>query len=728
MATVYLRKDGWTDSSGIEVGSEYSEERRSLRPNQVFHPPSHHHFRSGLSMELDDSTWQLEQHELARCLIGYVADVRRFGSYLMQMHVNDLWHLEGSVPVYGRSKNHYVFLFERVGDMHRIVDNGPYAIQGALLIVDYWKPDLVLDRLIFDKMLVWVQLYGLPLECFTEEAGVRLGRAVGEVVKVDTNSLMPCNIRFLRLRVNCGRIGHTINACALSFEEAQWQLDYNLQDMSRRLHSSVMTQESSPMYSATIRANAHRPERRTTRIIQRSTSSHMEIPEEVIPPPNRQDFNLDADFAAMWEQDWDAGLQQGMPERSESPTAIVQRDGVPSLAFPPPHRLVESDVLSGLGQVSLDSVGELEVMWHQWEGHLSSMGIRPGQLVAEQVGELTDSPHQEQHINYGPINGPGQGSLLASTEDVIRAIPFNGPGPRLNFPMGEGPITTRAFVRESPSSWTITGLANFEVGQSSSMMATGPHTPTVATALPTSTSSVSIVSGPSLRKRLREMEFGFDLLYDTEPMFVVDTVQSPFQVGSTELSLHGTGMVSDSMYPPQSLGSLVCKHLRRWKKAKYSPQSIMHGHAHAVPWLPREASDKFMPQRRRRKLQLRSHHLMAGTSSSMGSSSRRRRGQSSSASRGHRRGVSPTTGLLVQDVITSESGYDTGVSSPEGCGLGYEVSQTCAPADLVQVFRFGSSLGFKHHCGVDCNGRAGGLWVGWHDDILLELGAKYGVV
>ncbi|XP_028074524.1 uncharacterized protein LOC114276887 [Camellia sinensis] len=67
-----------------------------------------------------------------------------------------------------------------------------------------------------------------------------------------------------------------------------------------------MTQASSPMYSATIRANAHRPERRTTRIFQQPTHSNMEIPEAVTPPPNGQDLNLDADFATMWEQDWDA--------------------------------------------------------------------------------------------------------------------------------------------------------------------------------------------------------------------------------------------------------------------------------------------------------------------------------------------------------------------------------------------------------------------------------------
>ncbi|KAI7999827.1 hypothetical protein LOK49_LG09G00530 [Camellia lanceoleosa] len=251
-------------------------------------------------MEFDDSTWQLEQHKLERCLIGYVADVRHFGSYLMQMHVNDLWHLEGFVYIYGRNKNHYVFLFERVGDMHRIINNGPYAIQGALLIVDYWQQDLVLDRLVFNKLMVWVQLYRLPLECFTEEAGVRLGRAVGEVVKVDIDSLMARNIWFLHLRVWVSLAKPLFSGFFLKFRnEAQRQLDANLQDMSRRLHSPVMTQESHPMYSAAIRANAHRSDRRTTRIFQHSTHSHLEIPKAVIPPSTGHDANPDADFADM---------------------------------------------------------------------------------------------------------------------------------------------------------------------------------------------------------------------------------------------------------------------------------------------------------------------------------------------------------------------------------------------------------------------------------------------
>ncbi|GMP57024.1 hypothetical protein CsSME_00021282 [Camellia sinensis var. sinensis] len=409
----------------------------------------------------------------------------------------------------------------------------------------------------------------------------------------------------------------------------------------------------------------------------------MEIPEEVVSPTHGHDTNLKANFAYMWERDWDTGLQQRTPEGSEPPMPVVRRDGVIPPNYSPETHLVVSDVLSGLDQALVDSVGELEIMWHQWEGQLSSMGIRPGQLVTERVGELTASPRQEQQHYSGSINDPDQGPLLASTEDVLRAIHLNGPSPRLNLTMGEAPIITRAFIRESPSSWTKMGSVTYEVGQSSSMIDSGPQDSAVVAVISSSIPSISTLSRPTIRKRLREMDLGFDLLYDTEPMLVTDKVRGPLQDCSNEMLMHSSGIVSDSVCPPQSLSSLLRKHLSRQKKARYSIPSVMH--ANAVSWPIRKESARFSSLRRRRKLRFRSHHLLAAPGSSLGSTSWRRRGQSSRPSSGSQRGYSVTMGCPAQDTITSESGYDTGVSSPEARGLCYKVPQVCSPLDLDQV-------------------------------------------
>ncbi|KAI7998076.1 hypothetical protein LOK49_LG10G02487 [Camellia lanceoleosa] len=142
-------------------------------------------------------------------------------------------------------------------------------------------------------------------------------------------------------------------------------------------------------------------------------------------------------------------------------------------------------------------------------------------------------------------------------------------------------------------------------------------------------------------------------------MFVLDTVRGPLHDCKNKLLMHNSGIVSDSMCPPHSLGSLLRKHLNRRKKARYSIPSIMH--AHATPWPIREEPARFSSLRRRRKLCLRSNHLLAAMGSSPGSTSRRRRGQSLRPTSGHQRGCSVTPGLTAQDPITSELGYDTGV-------------------------------------------------------------------
>ncbi|KAI7985227.1 hypothetical protein LOK49_LG14G01393 [Camellia lanceoleosa] len=199
MAFPLIRECGRVDSSGIEIGSEYSEERQNQRSSQAFVPPLGQHGRRGLYMDMEDSMWDLERRDLECCLIGYVPDVRHFVSYVMQLHINDTRNREGTLFVYGRSKKSFVFLFENEHDMHRITENGPYAIDEAFLVVDYWKPDMILENLVMEKMVVWVKLFGLPLECFMEKVGFRLGRAIGEVTKVDHDTLMSPNIKFLRI-------------------------------------------------------------------------------------------------------------------------------------------------------------------------------------------------------------------------------------------------------------------------------------------------------------------------------------------------------------------------------------------------------------------------------------------------------------------------------------------------------------------------------------------------
>ncbi|CAL5361495.1 unnamed protein product [Camellia sinensis] len=307
----FAREGSWTDSSDTGVGSEFSEERRSAFSPHAYIPLSSHHPRCGVSMEMDEDIWGVGRSLYQNCLVWSVHDIREFNVFLMQSFLDDLWQLDGFMHVIGRSKNVYMLSFEHADNLQRVVANGPYAVAGAFFTVDYWRSQLVLEKLVISQAAIWVRLVGLPLECYTYEAGFCLGKAIGEVLQADVDPLFPRNIRYLRIKVwiyleaplisgfflkfqdgthhwiecqykclcrlcrKCGRIGHTDGQCATLFLEGQHLIQTQLANVAQRLGTRVIHQEGQLMYTSRIRANAHRADSQSTRLARRTTMRHV---------------------------------------------------------------------------------------------------------------------------------------------------------------------------------------------------------------------------------------------------------------------------------------------------------------------------------------------------------------------------------------------------------------------------------------------------------------------
>ena len=86
-------------------------------------------------------------------------------------------------------------------DLNHACIDGPWAIDGALLILEKWRPNLVLSRLQLNHVSLWVQLHGLPLEYHYLELAERMGQLIGIFERVDWEDQLPRNIIFMRVRV-----------------------------------------------------------------------------------------------------------------------------------------------------------------------------------------------------------------------------------------------------------------------------------------------------------------------------------------------------------------------------------------------------------------------------------------------------------------------------------------------------------------------------------------------
>lgn len=70
-------------------------------------------------------------------------------------------------------------------DLLHIFNERPWPVDGALLILERWRPNLVLSHLQLNYISVWVQLHGLPLEYQYPKLAERMCQMMGLLERVD---------------------------------------------------------------------------------------------------------------------------------------------------------------------------------------------------------------------------------------------------------------------------------------------------------------------------------------------------------------------------------------------------------------------------------------------------------------------------------------------------------------------------------------------------------------
>lgn len=78
---------------------------------------------------------------------------------------------------------------------------GPWSVDGALLILEKWRPNLVVSNLQVNYIAVQVQFHGLPLEYQYSELAERMGQCMRVFERLDWEDHLPRNIHFMRVRV-----------------------------------------------------------------------------------------------------------------------------------------------------------------------------------------------------------------------------------------------------------------------------------------------------------------------------------------------------------------------------------------------------------------------------------------------------------------------------------------------------------------------------------------------
>ncbi|XVF53654.1 hypothetical protein PTKIN_Ptkin05aG0116100 [Pterospermum kingtungense] len=82
-----------------------------------------------------------------------------------------------------------------------MLEHGPWAFDGAILALEPWRPNTVLENFGIRRVLLWVQIRGLPLKFQFSEFAERLAQVIGNAIMMDWKNITPRNLRFMGVRV-----------------------------------------------------------------------------------------------------------------------------------------------------------------------------------------------------------------------------------------------------------------------------------------------------------------------------------------------------------------------------------------------------------------------------------------------------------------------------------------------------------------------------------------------
>ncbi|KAF7815570.1 reverse transcriptase [Senna tora] len=295
-----LREASWSESQSTPTNSSSSsgyssEDSGDLEPDYVIP-------RQGPVIEIVDDFINMQRDYWRNCLIGVLVDDNTVKAPRLQQIIHRVRQLQFPVRVVGRSRNVYVFEFGCNLDREVIAHEGPWAIQNKYLVMQHWKPNLILENISLEAVPAWVEFWGFPLEYYSASVADLVGSMVGKVLEVDFSDQGFRNLRYLCVRVEldrntpllmgfyvlldngrtlwiqckyervfrickqCGCLGHIARDCKTGRRRAQAAVEAQKQALRQRFNAVDFIDFNTPLFVNEAIAFRKFKGRRTTKI------------------------------------------------------------------------------------------------------------------------------------------------------------------------------------------------------------------------------------------------------------------------------------------------------------------------------------------------------------------------------------------------------------------------------------------------------------------------------
>ena len=141
----------------------------------------------------------LEEYSLS--LIGKFLTTRSINMRAAKNLLRSTWKMGDDLKVVEVGDGLLQFKFAMESQLNWVWNNGPWCFDNQILALRRWEKGMTVRMVNFTHLPMWVQVWGLPFDLTTEEAGQDIGQGLGRVIEVDCKAIKTDQARFLRIRV-----------------------------------------------------------------------------------------------------------------------------------------------------------------------------------------------------------------------------------------------------------------------------------------------------------------------------------------------------------------------------------------------------------------------------------------------------------------------------------------------------------------------------------------------
>ncbi|XP_075636578.1 uncharacterized protein LOC142608781 [Castanea sativa] len=139
--------------------------------------------------------------ECSLSLFGKFLTTKPFNQRAAKNLLRTMWKFGSDLKIIDVGERLFQFKFTMESQLVWVLNNGPWSFNNYYLLLRRWEKGMNVSTIKFTHCPLWVQVWGLPFELFSEDVATDIGKGIGKVVKVDCKGVAVDQAKFLRFQV-----------------------------------------------------------------------------------------------------------------------------------------------------------------------------------------------------------------------------------------------------------------------------------------------------------------------------------------------------------------------------------------------------------------------------------------------------------------------------------------------------------------------------------------------